>query len=145
MLQYLTKQEVIQLNGETAQKLESYIKAELGDSALYTALAAVAPNDDDRKLLTEFAADEKAHATEFQRIYKSLTGKEYNPTIAAPVLSQPYRDILRERVLDESGDFRKYGEQYLITDWNSTLKSAYYRARTDEAVHALRLLYLLSK
>ncbi|MGN0383189.1 MAG: hypothetical protein ACI4DS_02885 [Eubacterium sp.] len=62
-----------------------------------------------------------------------------------PNLQGNYKDILRDRVLDESGDFRKYGEQYLSTNCNQRLKEAYYRARTDEAVHALRLLYMLSE
>lgn len=127
------------------QKLQTYITAELGDAALYRALSEMAPNEKDRRLLYEFANDEQSHADEFQRIYRSMTGRRYNPTLPPPDLSDGYRDILRDRVLDESGDFRKYGEQYLQTNQNQALKTAYYRARTDENVHALRLLYLLSE
>ena len=74
-----------------------------------------------------------------------LTRKTFNPEIKMPVISDSYKNILRERVLDESGDFRKYGEQYLQENVNIMLKDAYYRARTDENVHALRLLYMISK
>jgi len=129
----------------TTEKLETYIKAELGDAALYKELSKIAPNDEDRKLLMEFSADEQSHADEFKRIYTMLTRKSFNPEIKTPVISDSYKNVLRERVLDESGDFRKYGEQYLQENVNTMLKDAYYRARTDENVHALRLLYMISK
>ncbi len=127
------------------QKLQMYINAELGDAALYRELAKDAPSENDRQLLLEFADDEQAHADEFKRIYRIMTGRSYYPTVQPVVLNGSYQDILRDRVLDESGDFRKYGEQYIQTCQNNTLKNAYYRARTDENVHALRLLYLLSQ
>lgn len=129
----------------TTEKLQMYIKAELGDAALYRELAKIAPDEEDRQLLLEFAEDEQSHAEEFQRIYRIMTGRSYNPTIEPPVLQNTFKEILRERILDESGDFRKYGLQYIQTNRNSMLKDAYYRARTDENVHALRLLYILSK
>lgn len=129
----------------TTEKLETYIKAELGDAALYKELSKIAPSDEDRKLLMEFSQDEQSHANEFKRIYTMLTRKNFNPEIKTPVISDSYKNVLRERVLDESGDFRKYGEQYLQENVNTTLKDAYYRARTDENVHALRLLYMISK
>jgi rubrerythrin len=129
----------------TPQKLQMYISAELGDAALYTELSKMAPNDEYRQLLLEFAEDEQSHAQRFKKIYKMLTGRSYNPIVPEPVLEGSFNDILRDRVLDESGDFRKYGEQYMITNNNKELKNAYYIARTDENVHALRLLYMLNK
>lgn len=129
----------------TPQKLQMYISAELGDAALYRALAQSAPSEPDRQLLLEFAGDEQSHAETFKRIYRTLTGRSYNPVVNPPVLTGTYRDVLRERVLDESGDFRKYGEQYITTVNNNMLRDAYYRARTDENVHALRLLYMLNE
>lgn len=129
----------------TAQKLQMYINAEMGDSALYRELADRAPDNMDRQLLLEFSEDEESHADSFKRIYRILTGRSYNPVVSPVILSGSFDDILRDRVLDESGDYRKYGEQYLLSDGNDMLKDAYYRARTDENVHALRLLYMLSK
>jgi len=130
----------------TAQKLQMYIEAELGDSALYSELSKIAPNDEYRQLLLEFSQDELSHAEEFKIVYRMMTGRSFNPVILHPVITGSFYDILRDRVLDESGDYRKYSEQYLETDnKNIPLKNAYYRARTDENVHALRLLYMLSK
>lgn len=127
------------------QKLQTYITAEMKDAATYRELSKNAPNENDRQLLLGFAEDEQSHADNFKRIYKRMTGRSYNPDIPPIVFTEQYRDTLRDRVLDESGDFRKYGDQYLLTTQNDELKEAYYRARTDENVHALRLLYLLSE
>ena len=125
------------------EKLQTYIKAELGDAALYRELAKVAPTDVFKNLFLEFAYDEQSHADEFKKIYRTMTGKSFEPKIEPAVLDGSFRDILKDRILDESGDFRKYGEQYIQTHQNMDLKRAYYRARTDENVHALRLLYML--
>lgn len=127
----------------TAQKLQMYINAELSDAALYRELSKIAPNDTDRQLLLEFSEDEQSHADEFKRIYRAMTGRSYHPVVKPLVLTAPFDAILRDRVIDESGDFRKYGEQYIQTTGNDMLKNAYYRARTDENVHALRLLSML--
>jgi len=128
----------------TAQKLQMYINEESGAAALYRELAKVAPNDEYAQLLLEFAEDEQGHADTFRKIYRSMTGRSYTPEIRKPQLMGDFYDILHERILDESGDYRKYGEQYLLTTNNDMLKEAYYRARTDENVHALRLLYMLT-
>jgi rubrerythrin len=128
----------------TKEKLEIYIEAEMKDAALYKELAKIAPNGNFYHLLIEFSNDEQAHADEFKRIYRRLTGKNYNPVITPPILEGSFDDILRDRVIDESGDYRKYAQQYIQTERDDQLKKAYYRAKTDENVHALRLLYMLS-
>ena len=129
----------------TMQKLQMYIEAELHDAELYKELAKIAPNEGYRQLLIEFSEDEQSHADTFKKIYRMMFGKSYNPVVKAPEIRGSFEEVLRERILDESGDFRKYGEQYIQTQRNDVLKNAYYRARTDENVHALRLLYMLSK
>lgn len=129
----------------TEQKLRMYIDAELGDAALYRKLATIAPNNTDRQLLLEFAANEQMHAARFKNIYKKMTGISYDPVVPVPEITGSYKEILHDRILDESGDYRKYGEQYLITKRNTALKNAYYLARTDENVHALRLIYMLTE
>lgn len=126
------------------KRLQSYITAELKDASLYRELSRLAPCDGDKKLLLEFAVDEECHAEEFKKIYRSITGKCFNPEIEPIEIKDKYRSVLKERVFDESGDFRKYGEQYIQTQKNTALSRAYYRARTDENVHALRLLAMLT-
>lgn len=128
----------------TPQMLQSYIVAEMKDSALYREIAKVAPNDKDRELLLELSRDEQAHADEFKRLYRQMYGTAYNPEIPPPPPVSDFYGILHERLLDESHDFWKYARQYLDTRGNPSLKEAYYLAHIDENVHALRILYILS-
>lgn len=129
----------------TTEKLQTYIEDELKDSELYMELAKIAPTPIDRQLLLEFSKNEYTHAETFKNIYQSLTGRSYDPEIPPPVLEGNFYQIIHNRILDESRDYKKYGEQYLLTNNNPRLKDAYYRARTDENVHALRLIYILSE
>ncbi len=126
------------------QTQRAYIEAETKDAELYRELSKIAQNAEFRQLLLQFSDDEQLHADLFGSIYKKMTGKTYSPEIMKPVFTGSFFDILRERVIDESGDYRKYAEKYIDTQKNEALKDAYYRARTDENVHALRLLYMLS-
>lgn len=130
---------------DVAQRLRTYIEAEMQNSALYQALSTMAPDDDDRQLLLEFSEDDDRHASAFRGIYRAMTGRSYHPTIGAPQLVGAYPDILRERVLAESGDYRKYGEQYLLAKNNEELRNAFYHALIDDNVHALRILYMLGR
>lgn len=128
----------------TATDLMKYIRGETNASAYYRALAEKAPDATDMKLLLEFAADEKGHANSFKSQYYRLTGKTYDPTPETPKLLDNWADNLRERVLDESGDYRTYRDAYL-ENRDPGLRRAFFEAATDENVHALRLLYMLSK
>ena len=129
----------------TKQKLQMYIDAELRGAALYQALSEKATDMEDRQLLLELADDEQSHAEEFQNAYRKLSGRRYTPDTPTPEIVGLYRDILRDRVLDESGDFLKYGQDYENTGHNDMLRSAYYRAHLDEGVHAMRLLSMLTR
>lgn len=133
------------MKSETLQKLKTYIKAELGNSMLYRVLARMAPDRNGKQLLMEFAEDEQAHAEKFQKIYRNMTGRSYNPEIEPPDISMGYRKIVLDRILDESGDFRKYNRDYAEECKNMKLKKAYYNAAVDENVHAQRLSYLADR
>ncbi len=129
----------------TQERLKTYIDAETKDSLLYRELAGFAPNDEYADLLIEFAEDEQSHADNFRYILERMTGRDYNPQFTPPVIEGDFFDILAGRVLDESGDYRKYGEQVKLSERNELLRNAYYKAHMDENVHALRLLYMLGK
>ena len=133
------------MDSSIAQNLQTYITAELNDTRYYRQLADRAPNEDDRKLLMEISSDEQQHAVRFQKLYRAITGKDFTPEVPPPELNGSYKDLLRDRVLDEAHDFRKYGEQHLKNSNDLALSDAYYLTQNDENVHALRLLYMLSK
>ena len=126
------------------QQLRTNILSKLNDAALYRELAKQAPRDDVIPLL-EIANDDEQQAEDFQCIYQSLTGCGFDPIADTPTLEEPYRDILRNRVLAESEDFRKYGEQSLGCRQNPQLQNALACASINQNVHALNLLALLSQ
>lgn len=125
------------------EKLRIFIEEELIASKLYAALAAIAPNDNYKQLLQGMANDEEDHAKTFQKILYHITGQMHQPAIKTPTLRSTFDEILWNRVLDETSDYRKYGYEYFRTAPNTDLSSAYYVAKTDENVHAIRLLYML--
>ncbi len=127
----------------TIEKLQLYIKSSLEASVLYRELAKYAPNEGYRNILMEFAINDKNLANEFQKIYTSLTGKSYIPTIETPNISGNYRDILKERSLAESKAAKNYGDEFLQARRNTDLKHVFYRAENDSAVQAIQLLYML--
>lgn len=126
------------------QKLQMYIKAEMQASIIYQELAKMAPNKNDRRILMGLSNDERSHANEFKRVYQMMTGRSFEPVVEPVTLTEPYEDILKERVIDESEDYRTYADGYIESDRNIPLKRAFFHAMTDENVHALRLLYLIS-
>lgn len=132
------------MNTVWMNRLQVYIESELNDAVLYRELAKKAVNQIDRQLLLEFAEDEQAHAQEFQKLYRQMFNQSYNPSVSKPSLDEPFADILRNRVLDESGDFHKYSLAYLEAK-NDALKKQLYHTLTDENVHTMRLLYMLSR
>lgn len=127
------------------QNLENFIEAEMRDAQLYNMLAEQAPNENSRQILIEIAEDEQGHANEFKRIYRMLTGRRFSVQVNPIQLTDTYENVLRERIIDESGDYRKYGEQYMLTKQNIPLGDAYFKAMLDENVHALRIIYLLDE
>ena len=128
------------------QRLEEYIADELSDHALYQELVHHTTDPEYQKLLTQFAQDEHRHATVFKRLYHMLTGCCYEPGVEPPEVDAPFREVLRQRVLSEAHDMRKYSEEALLADdRNRLLKEAFCMAQTDENVHALSLLQMLSE
>ncbi len=127
------------------EELQTYIKAELGDAELYRELAQMAPDEMEMNLIMEMAADEQSHADEFKLIYKDLTGEIYRPNIPPVKVTMPFADILRDRVIDESGDFRKYMHAHQKYFNDETLREAFFNAGVDENVHVVRLLNFLNQ
>ena len=126
------------------ERLKEYVDDELSDSLYYDILSERAPDEEQKQLLLEFSRNEKDHAETFARAITMITGKKYVlPFVGRPAVPSDYHEALKKRVINESGDFRKYGNEYLEAK-TPFLKDAFYKARTDENVHALRILYMLS-
>lgn len=123
--------------------LQEYIHDELKDSRYYAILAERAPTGRSKNLLIEFSEDEKMHARNFQNAYYMLAGRYYQPTVEEPQVPADFCEAIKVRILAESHDFKKYGEQYLKAP-NRYLQDLFYMTRTYEGIHAMRMPILLS-
>lgn len=130
--------------------LESYITAEINDSLLYRELAKIAGNANSNQLLNEMAEDEATHATLFAKLYEDYYKKKFQPAIPPiHILKKDFPYIIADRILDESGDYRKY-DMEMQNQTGMPIRNILHRASVDENVHAHRLAeilfeYLLNK
>lgn len=125
------------------KKLQSYINSELHDAELYKILAKSSPNEETRAILLNFADTEQKHADEFLRIYKMMTGYSFEPEPLPVTENGSYRSILKNRIIDEIKDSKKYRADYLKTGDNLNLKRAFFNAFNDELHHAVEIIYIL--
>jgi len=132
-------------NNLASQVLESFY-AELGAYQRYLRIAELAPTEEARRIATANAQDEHRHADEFEEIYEELTGRE--PAMSGLTMlpengEGDYLTLVRQQLLDEHADFRKYSQMALATD-NPEYQRVFYAAAQDEFRHALLDTYLLT-
>lgn len=124
--------------------LREYIEDELRDSLYYEELSQLAPTKRARDLLLEFSSDERMHAENFMRAYRIVTGRGYTPPRIEPPEIPRYDEALKQRIIAETNDYKKYGEWYLrIPD--PYLRMLFFETRTDEARHAMRIPILMEE
>ena len=127
-----------------ANDLAGYIQDETRDSQYYNILAEQAPTPAAREIILEFSGDEARHAAQFKEAYRCLTGRPYREhPIAGPAVPG-YDEALKQRILAETGDYKKYGGQYLQAP-DPYLRDLFFMTRTDEAVHAMRIPFLFEE
>ncbi len=129
---------------QLTEDLEEYIQDELQDSAFYQELARLAPTALSKQIILEFSSDEKMHAKNFQETYRMLTGKYYTPKPLEPISIKNYESALKQRILAETKDYKKYGEQYLKAP-TKYLQDLFFMTRTIEAQHAMRIPILFEE
>ncbi len=126
------------------EDLAEYIQDEMQDAAYYQKLAKLAPTNRAKSIILEFSKDESTHAKNFQEAYKMLTGNYYTPQPLEPIVIKNYNDALKIRILAETNDYKKYGEQYLKAP-NKYFKDLFFTTRTVEAQHAMRIPILFEE
>lgn len=122
--------------------IQEYIEDELHDSRYYALLAEKAPTSYARDMLMEFSREEQAHAGLFMRAYYLLTGSEYHLKIHKDPIVPDYIQALRDGIIAETTDYKKYGEQ-LQKVKSPYLQELFYKLRTEEAQLAMRMPLLL--
>ncbi len=125
------------------QRLQDYIEAELHYESLYRAMADVAPNEEERRIFLEIAANERRNADKFLKVYMAVTGQDYTPQTYPPAMEGPYQFALRQLLLNEHKAFQEYHQQFMKTD-NMELKSVCYEAGRNKSAHINRLMNLMN-
>lgn len=125
-------------------RLEEYIQDELQDSAYYRELAKLAPTELSKEIILGFSEGEKEHAETFQNVYITLTGRRYIPKPLEPIEIKDYEDALKIRVIAETNDYKKYGDEYLMAP-TKYLQDIFFSVRTVEAQHAIRISILFEE
>lgn len=126
-----------------ADKLLGFIAEETSTSLFYQQLATLAPTPEEKELLTKFAKDEARHATNFRTVYRQITGKAGKVPPASPPQINSYQEAIRRRILAESNDYLKYGDEFLTAP-DMYLRSLFYKTGATEAQHGMSLAILLS-
>jgi rubrerythrin len=130
--------------GSLARNLAEYIQDEMSDCMYYMELADRAPTARSKDLLMQFSRDEMMHAERFMEAYRRITGKEYVPTQESPpMVPANYMEALNQRILAETADYQKYGEQYLSAT-DRYFRNLFFETRTSEAQHAMRIQILVN-
>jgi len=124
--------------------IPEYIHDELKDSRYYSILARKAPTRRARELLMEFSRDEETHARNFRDTYSMLTGRTPNPPMVEEPNVPEYQEALKQRILAETSDYKKYGIDYLRA-CRTYLKDLFFMTRTIEAQHAMRMPLLMAE
>lgn len=124
--------------------IPEWIADERGDSQYYAQLATMAPTPEARAWFLEWSNDEASHAVLLTGLYTLLTGENNAPIMQIPnVMIPSYPQALRQRVIAESGDFRKYANAYEQTN-DPRPRDVFFRLSNIEGFHAFRLLLLLT-
>ncbi len=123
-------------------RLLEYIHDEISDSLYYRELANEAPNQRACELFMEFSRDEMQHAANFQDVYCQLTGMQPRiPPVELPQIP-PYCEAIKARIMAESGDLVKYGEESVKAP-DQMLRDLFYITSLIEGRHGLRLTTLM--
>lgn len=131
-------------DSQLIKDLAEYIQDEMQDSAYYQELAKLAPTDRSKSIILEFSQDESTHAKNFQEAYRVLTGHYYTPSPLEPIVITDYDDALKMRIIAETNDYEKYGDQYLRAS-SKYFKDLFFTTRTGEARHAMRIPILFEE
>lgn len=124
--------------------MEEYVYDEMKDSRYYAMLADKAPTQRAKDLLMQYSREEMTHAHNFMSALYMMTGQTYYPPAVEDPVVPEYEEALKERLMAETADYKKYGEKYLAA-CHPCLKNLFYMTRTVEAQHAMRIPLLMEE
>src|SRR5512146_3331173 len=92
----------------------------------------------------ENSKDEAEHASNFQRVYCQITGTQPVIPPVCPPKIPPYCEAIKARIMAESDDLVKYGEESTNAP-EPMLPNLFYITSLIEGRHCLRLTTLISR
>ena len=125
------------------RKLGEMINMELHNAQLYRIIAKSAPNDKDKQILDEFSDDCQDTAEELMRIYRKMTGYQFDPRPVPIKENGSYRSVLRSKIRDEIRLSKRYRHEYLNTSDNLALKRTFFNAYHNALEHAVGIIELI--
>ena len=135
------------LLSKAIEKVKDYILDENNDEAFYNKLIMQAPNDEEKKIISDIRDDEKSHAKIFRKIFTELTGVVLPESPQHKSQSEhnnmTYLEGLKQALFGELNAVKKYRETMAYMP-NSQLYNMFMFVLTDEITHANKYNYLIN-
>lgn len=135
------------LLSKSIEQVKEYIMDETNDADFYTRLIALAPNEDQKKIIEDIRNDERIHTQIFRKIFTELTGvvlpmsNKMNTTSSNN--SFTYKEGLQKALFGELDAVKKYRETMTYMP-SKDLADMFFYVLSDEIRHANKYNYLIS-
>lgn len=131
---------------ELINGVKNSIGNEKDDEIMYTALAEIAPNNEQKEIIISIKDNEIVHNRIFRKIFTELTGiVPQENTMNTPVNTvnnKSYMDMLQIAFMGELAAIERYRELLAYAP-NMEIYSMIMYVMTDEIRHALKYNYLM--
>lgn len=135
------------LLSKAIEHVKEYIMDETNDTEFYNKLIALAPNEEQKKIIEDIRNDEIIHTQIFRKIFTELTGVVLptpNQTQNKPMNeSFSYKEGLKKAFFGELDAVKKYRETMAYMPSKSLADMLMY-VLTDEIRHADKYNYLIN-
>jgi len=135
------------LLSKATEHVKEYILDETEDAEFYTRLIALAPNEDQKRIIEDIRNDELIHTRIFRKIFTKLTGVVLptTPQTSNNKTSESFssKEGLKKALFGELDAVKKYRETMAYMP-NKELADMFMYVLTDEIRHADKYNYLIS-
>ena len=127
-------------------EVKNSVGNEKDDEIMYSAMAKMAPNDEQRDIINDIKGNEMIHNKIFRKIFTELTGvvlpENTMDTATTATMNKSYPDMLKEAFSGELKAIERYRELLAYAP-NMEIYSMIMYVMTDEIRHALKYNYLM--
>lgn len=131
---------------ELINGVKNSVGNEKDDEIMYTSLAEMAPNDEQKEIIISIKDNEIVHNKIFRKIFTELTGvvlqENAMNTTNTTTNNKSYMDMLKDAFMGELAAIERYRELLAYAP-NMEIYSMIMYVMTDEVRHALKYNYLM--